>query len=151
MLSESIASLLPEEVSLERFNSQYIQKHSSSPMAVLAHAKVAQISKAPLEEVETILFTVLKQPVELDHQVRGCSPHLNHPFIYHDVQAAFAVLSYLKDLKSSRTEEFRIECNDRFELSTLFKSAEEIAALQRWIAEQEEAQSDDSELPQTVV
>lgn len=61
------------------------------------------------------------------------------------------MLSYLKDLKSSRTEEFRIECNDRFELSTLFKSAEEIAALQRWIAEQEEAQSDDSELPQTVV
>jgi hypothetical protein len=39
-------------------------------MAVLAHARVAQISNAPLEEVETILFAVLRQPVELDHEVR---------------------------------------------------------------------------------
>jgi hypothetical protein len=70
VIAESIASLLPEQVSLELFNSEYLQKHSSSPMAVLAHARVAQISNAPLEEVETILFAVLRQPVELDHEVR---------------------------------------------------------------------------------
>lgn len=41
-------------------------------MDVLAHAKVAQILKAPQEEVEMILFTVLRQPVELDHKVGIC-------------------------------------------------------------------------------
>ncbi|KAJ8597054.1 N-terminal acetyltransferase A, auxiliary subunit [Rhizopogon salebrosus TDB-379] len=133
VIAESIASLLPEQVSLELFNSEYLQKHSSSPMAVLAHARVAQISNAPLEEVETILFAVLRQPVELDHE------------------AAFAVLSYLKDVKSSRAEEFRIACNDRFELSTLFKSAEEIAVLQKELEEPEESRSEDSESPETVV
>ena len=76
VLGESIASLLPEEVSLELFNSQYLQKHSSSAMAVLAHAKVAQISKAPQDEVESILLTVLREPVQLDHMVRVCGPSI---------------------------------------------------------------------------
>jgi hypothetical protein len=61
------------------------------------------------------------------------------------------VLSYLKDVKSSRAEEFRIACNDRFELSTLFKSAEEIAVLQKELEEPEESRSEDSESPETVV
>jgi hypothetical protein len=41
-------------------------------MDVLAHAKVAQILTAPQEEVEMILFTVLRQPVKLDHKVGIC-------------------------------------------------------------------------------
>lgn len=124
VLAESIASLLPEEVSLELFNSQYLQKHSSSPMAIVAHAKVAQILKAPQDEIDSILFTVLKEPAQLDHE------------------AAFSVLSYLKEMKSARVEEFRIACNDRFELSTLFKSDEEIAALQRSFTESGESPAD---------
>ncbi|KAG1732951.1 NMDA receptor-regulated protein 1-domain-containing protein [Suillus lakei] len=130
VLAESIASLLPEEVSLELFNSQYLQKHTSSPMAIVAHAKVAQILKAPQDEVDSILFTVLREPVQLDHE--------------------FAVLSYLKDMKSPRVEEFRIACNDRFELSTLFRSDEEIAALQKSFTESGES-PDDGEPLETVV
>lgn len=133
VLAESITSLLPEEVSLELFNSQYLQQHSSSPMAIMAHAKVAQISNAPQEEVESILFTVLREPVQLDHE------------------AAFVVLSYLKDLKSPRAEEFRIACNDRFELSTLFRSAEEIAALQMSFSESGESRANDGESLEDVV
>lgn len=132
ILAESIASLLPAEVSLELFNSQYLQKHSSSPMAIVAHAKVAQILKAPQDEVDSILFTVLKEPVQLDHE------------------AAFAVLSYLKEMKSPRAEEFRIACNDRFELSTLFRSDEEIAALQRSFTESGESPADGEAL-ETVI
>ncbi|KAG1841873.1 NMDA receptor-regulated protein 1-domain-containing protein [Suillus tomentosus] len=132
ILAESIASLLPAEVSLELFNSQYLQKHSSSPMAIVAHAKVAQILKAPQDEVDSILFTVLKEPVQLDHE------------------AAFAVLSYLKEMKSPRAEEFRIACNDRFELSTLFRSDEEIAALQKSFTESGES-SADGEALETVI
>jgi peptide alpha-N-acetyltransferase len=140
VLAESITSLLPEEVSLELFNSQYLQKHSSSPMAIVAHAKVAQILKAPQDEIDCILFTALKEPVQLDHEVRIHPFHLNHSFTYG--QAAFAVLSYLKEMKTARAEEFRIACNDRFELSTLFKSDEEIAALQRSFTESGESPAD---------
>lgn len=132
VLAESIASLLPAEVSLQLFNSQYLQKHSSSPMAIVAHAKVAQILKAPQDEVDSILFTVLKEPVQLDHE------------------AAFAVLSYLKEMKSPRAEEFRIACNDRFELSTLFRSDEEIATLQRSFTESGESPADGEAL-ETVI
>ncbi|KAG1885401.1 NMDA receptor-regulated protein 1-domain-containing protein [Suillus subluteus] len=132
VLAESIASLLPAEVSLELFNSQYLQKHSSSPMAIVAHAKVAQILKAPQDEVGSILFTALKEPVQLDHE------------------AAFAVLSYLKEMKSPRAEEFRIACNDRFELSTLFRSDEEIAALRRSFTESGESPADGEAL-ETVI
>lgn len=132
VLAESIASLLPGEISLGLFNSQYLQKHSSSSMAIVAHAKVAQILKAPQDEVDSILFTVLKEPVQLDHK------------------AAFAVLSYLKEMNSSRAEEFRIACNDRFELSTLFRSDEEIAALQRSFTESGESPADGEAL-ETVV
>ncbi|KAG2089621.1 NMDA receptor-regulated protein 1-domain-containing protein [Suillus discolor] len=132
ILAESIASLLPAEVSLELFNSQYLQKHFSSPMAIVAHAKVAQILKAPQDEVDSILFTVLKEPVQLDHE------------------AAFAVLSYLKEMKSPRAEEFRIACNDRFELSTLFRSDEEIDALQKSFTESGESPADGEAL-ETVI
>lgn len=132
VLAESIASLIPPGVSLELFNSQYLQKHSSSPMAIVAHAKVAQILKAPQDEVDSILFTVLKEPVQLDHE------------------AAFAVLSYLKEMKSLRAEEFRIACNDKFELSTLFRSDEEIAALQRSFTESGESPAD-SETLETLI
>lgn len=132
VLAESIASLLPAEVSLELFNSQYLQKHSSLPMAIVAHAKVARILKAPQDEIDSILFTVLKEPVQLDHE------------------AAFVVLSYLKEMKSPRSEEFRIACNDRFELSTLFRSDEEIAALQRSFTESGESLADGEAL-ETVI
>lgn len=132
VLAESIASLLPTEVSLELFNSQYLQKHSSLPMAIVAHAKVARILKAPQDEIDSILFTVLKEPVQLDHE------------------AAFVVLSYLKEMKSPRSEEFRIACNDRFELSTLFRSDEEIAALQRSFTESGESLADGEAL-ETVI
>lgn len=132
VLAESIASLLPTEVSLELFNSQYLQKHSSLPMAIVAHAKVARILKAPQDEIDSILFTVLKEPVQLHHE------------------AAFVVLSYLKEMKSPRSEEFRIACNDRFELSTLFRSDEEIAALQRSFTESGESLADGEAL-ETVI
>jgi hypothetical protein len=61
------------------------------------------------------------------------------------------VLSYLKDMKSSRAEEFRIACDDRFKLSTLFKSAEDFTMLQKGLEEPEESQVEDSELPETDV
>jgi hypothetical protein len=51
-------------------------------MAIVAHAKAAQILKAPQDEVDSILFVVLKEPVQLDHKVRVHPFYLNHPFTY---------------------------------------------------------------------
>lgn len=70
VLDESVAVLKPAEVSLDAFNSQYLQHHSSSALAVLASAKVSYILDAPMEEVESLLFTILMDGVQLRLQVR---------------------------------------------------------------------------------
>lgn len=44
-------------------------------------------------------------------------------------QSALAVLSFLNDIRSQRAEEFRVDCDKRFELSTVFKSPKEQAIL----------------------
>lgn len=70
VLDESVAALKPAEVSLDAFNSQYLQHHSSSASAVLASAKVSHILDAPREEVESVLFTTLADGVQLCLEVR---------------------------------------------------------------------------------
>jgi hypothetical protein len=61
--------ILPEEISLETYNSQYLQKHSSSGSAVLAAAKVSRMLGAPREEVEAVLFTTFAAESQLDIKV----------------------------------------------------------------------------------
>lgn len=46
-------------------------------------------------------------------------------------QDALNILSYLRHIKSSRTEEFRIACDKKFGLSTVFKSPDEQATLRQ--------------------
>lgn len=58
LLTESLATLLPDEVALETFNSQYLQRHSTSAQAILASAKVLLKLDAPRGEVESTVFTV---------------------------------------------------------------------------------------------
>ena len=38
-------------------------------------------------------------------------------------QTALSALKFLEELKSSRTDEFRLGCDGRFELSSVFKSS----------------------------
>ena len=70
VVADALKELLPEEVSLETYNSQYLQQHSTSPRAVLAAARAAQILGAPLAEVENTAFAVLSGEVELGIKVR---------------------------------------------------------------------------------
>jgi hypothetical protein len=44
-------------------------------------------------------------------------------------QDALTILSYLEGIKSSRVDEFRIACQAKFPVSTVFKSAEDQAVL----------------------
>lgn len=52
-------------MTLETYNSQYLQQHSTSAKAILASAKVSQKLDSPREEVEAVLFSALKDSVEL--------------------------------------------------------------------------------------
>ena len=77
VLDASVAALKPAEVSLDAFNSQYLQRHSSSGAAILASAKVSRVLDAPREEVENLLFTALTEGVQLGLEVRSmlaCHP-----------------------------------------------------------------------------
>jgi hypothetical protein len=69
VVEESLAVMKPAEVTPEAFNSQYLQLHSSSPLSVLASAKVSRSLDASSDEVENLLFTVLVDGVELRIQV----------------------------------------------------------------------------------
>ena len=72
VLDASVAALKPAEVSLDAFNSQYLQRHSSSAPAILASAKVSRDLDAPRDEVENLLFTTLADGVQLGLEV--CFP-----------------------------------------------------------------------------
>jgi len=111
VLDASVAALKPAEVSLDAFNSQYLQRHASSAAAILASAKVSHVLDAPRDEVENLLFTTLADGVQLG------------------LEDALAIVSYLAQVQSPRADEFRIACDARFVLSKVFKSAEEQGAL----------------------
>ena len=63
---EAIPKIIPDDVSLETFNSQYLQRHSTCSRAILAAAKVLLNLGAPREEVEQTIFTSLRDEVTLD-------------------------------------------------------------------------------------
>ncbi|KAJ7234648.1 NMDA receptor-regulated protein 1-domain-containing protein [Mycena haematopus] len=114
ILTEAAAKLLPDEVSLETFNSQYLQRHSTSALAILAVAKVMVKLQTPREQVEETLLTALDGSASLDIKV----DRTRHPGVLHTIQ-------------SPREEEFRTWCGEKFELSTVFKSASEQAELRK--------------------
>ncbi|KAJ7627570.1 NMDA receptor-regulated protein 1-domain-containing protein [Mycena polygramma] len=113
VLTELASKLLPDEVSLETFNSQYLQHHSTSAPAILAVAKVMFKLQTPREQVEETLFTAFEETATLD------------------IKTALAIVAFLGAVKSPREEEFRTRCGERFTLSTVFKSAAELAELRQ--------------------
>ncbi|KAI6002990.1 NMDA receptor-regulated protein 1-domain-containing protein [Pisolithus albus] len=127
VLHETLIALKPEEISLDVFTSQYLQSHSTSPSAILACAEACEFLGNPTEDVESLLFTVLKDDIRLS------------------VEDALHILSYLQRVKSTRAEEFRIACDNKFELSTVFKSSEEQTALRRQCLLEEKEDCDDVE------
>ncbi|KAI0689172.1 NMDA receptor-regulated protein 1-domain-containing protein [Cytidiella melzeri] len=112
-LTESLAKLLPAEIALETFNSQYLQKHPGNPRAVLAFAKALQVLGGPPEEIENVLFEQLRPESSLD------------------TKTAEQILLFLQGIKSSRAENFRSSCDSKFPSSTVFKTPQEVAALRK--------------------
>ncbi|KAL4251971.1 NMDA receptor-regulated protein 1a [Abortiporus biennis] len=128
VLASSLSKLIPEDVSLETYNSQFLQKHSTSDKAMLAAAKVLHILGSPISEIESTVFGVF------------------NPEVPSHVTVSLDILSFLKEVNSSRAEEFRKACDSKFELSTLFKSAEELAELRKHSFAVVEAEEDKEEV-----
>ncbi|TFK49358.1 N-terminal acetyltransferase A, auxiliary subunit [Heliocybe sulcata] len=109
----SVQELIPDEMSLDTYNSQYLQTHTTSANAILSCARASHRLEAPLAEIEDLVFTLFHADVDLD------------------VKTSLAALAFLEGIKSVRAEEFRTACDSKFELSTVFKSQEELAALRQ--------------------
>lgn len=69
VLTSALDTLLPTELALETFNSQYLQRHSTSPLAILAAARVLVKLSSPKDEVEGAVFSLLAPEVKLDIKV----------------------------------------------------------------------------------
>lgn len=74
MLTAALAKLFPEEAALATFNSQYLQRHSTSAKAILASARVLRIIGSPAEEIDNTVFSVFNPEVDLNVTV---SPNNN--------------------------------------------------------------------------
>lgn len=66
---DAVAKLIPEEVSLETFNSVYLQRNGSDAKAHLAVAQVLKMLDASLGEIESTIFGILREGVEVDIKV----------------------------------------------------------------------------------
>jgi N-alpha-acetyltransferase 15/16, NatA auxiliary subunit len=66
-------ALLPDDLPLDRYNAEYIQKNPSSAAAAVAFAKVSKLLGASQEEFEELLNGVTKPEIELTIPV-------SHPF-----------------------------------------------------------------------
>jgi N-alpha-acetyltransferase 15/16, NatA auxiliary subunit len=71
LFNDAWCQLLPEELSLETYNSQYLQRHSTSVPSILAAAKVLHKLQSPMGEIEATIFTALGAEVKLEIKVFG--------------------------------------------------------------------------------
>ncbi|KAH9849573.1 NMDA receptor-regulated protein 1a [Lenzites betulinus] len=113
VVSSSLAKFIPEDVPPERFNSQYLQAHSTRGDAILGAAKASQLLGAPREEVEAAVFGVLNPDVALQ------------------LETAIAVDAFLAEIQSPRVDEFRAAAKAKFPLSTVFAPHAELPALRK--------------------
>lgn len=71
VIAEALTSLIPEEITLEVFNSEYLQQYPANAKVILASAKVSHQLQAPRTEVEDAIFGILNPEVSLDIKVSG--------------------------------------------------------------------------------
>ncbi|KAF9527491.1 NMDA receptor-regulated protein 1-domain-containing protein [Crepidotus variabilis] len=115
VFSETLTQLVPEGLSLETLNSQYLQKHGSDGKALLAVAKAMNILNAPQEELDSTVFGIVAEGVKVD------------------VKTALSTVHFLATIKSQRVTEFKEACQKRFQQSTAFSSPTEIAELKKTV------------------
>jgi len=113
VVSGALESLITGEMALETYNAQYLQRHSCNASAVLGAARGLQILGSPRDEIEGVVFSTLNPETDLP------------------LKTALDVWSFLKDIDSPRANEFRIACDEKFDMSTVFKTPDQLAVIQR--------------------
>jgi peptide alpha-N-acetyltransferase len=113
VVSSALGSLITREMALEVYNAQYLQRHSYNASAVLGAARGLQILGSPRDEVEGVAFSTLNPETDLP------------------LKTALDVWSFLKDINSPRANEFRIACDEKFDMSTVFKTPDQLAVIQQ--------------------
>ena len=68
-ISDALATIATDEMTLEAYNVQYLQRHSGNAGAVLGAAKGLQILGGSRDEVEGIVFGILNPEVDLSLKV----------------------------------------------------------------------------------
>ncbi|KAH9990949.1 NMDA receptor-regulated protein 1-domain-containing protein [Russula compacta] len=111
VVSVALETLITKEVTLEAYNTQYLQRHSANARAVLGAARGLQILGSPRDEIEGVVLGTLNPEVDLP------------------LKTALDVWSFLKDINSLRADEFRLACEERFNLSTVFKTPDQLAVM----------------------
>ncbi|EIN08866.1 N-terminal acetyltransferase A auxiliary subunit [Punctularia strigosozonata HHB-11173 SS5] len=133
------SDLIPDGTSLETYNSNFLQRHSTSPTAILAASRVYRAMKSPQDVVDSTLFALF------------------NPDVRPDVQTYYDALEFVQSVNSPRVYEFRQKCQATFPLSTLFLVPDELAKvrskgvvgdLTAHDAEKEEADADKPGLSQ---
>jgi len=125
VISDALATLATDEMTSEAYNAQYLQRHSGNAGAVLGAAKALQILGGPRDEVEGIVFGTLNPDIDLP------------------IKTALDVWSFLQDTSSPRVDEFRLACDRRFNLSTVFKTPDELAVMSLQRSNKTHAETDD--------
>jgi len=114
LVASSISDLIPADQSLEAYNTGFLQQQAASAPRILAAARsFVSIRGAESAQVdaEELIFQLTRE--EVDATISTC----------------IDALAFLDDvLNSSRTEEFRAACQAHFPLSTVFKSAKDLAS-----------------------
>ena len=131
MFVDAVSKLVPDELSLDTFNSLYLQRHFTDPQANLAAAKVSHKLKAPCDEVEILVFGLLAAQVQLNIPV-SASPS-KYLIIEKSSQTALSAIDFLTSFHSSRIDEFKVACQSKFELSTVFKNSAELVILSKQV------------------
>jgi len=112
VIGGALETLITSEMTLEAYNTQYLQRHSVKAQAVLGAARGLQILGSPSDEIEGVILGILNPETDLS------------------LKTALDAWSFLKDIHSPRAEEFRSACDTNFDLSTVFKTPDELAAIQ---------------------
>ncbi|KAI9511423.1 NMDA receptor-regulated protein 1-domain-containing protein [Russula earlei] len=111
VVSDALETLITREMTLETYNAQYLQQNHLNARAILGAAWGLQILGSPRDEIEGVVFGTLNPQVVLP------------------LKTALDVLSFLKDISSPRANEFRLACEKIFDLSTVFKTPDQLAIM----------------------
>ncbi|KAG8906738.1 hypothetical protein FRB99_006229 [Tulasnella sp. 403] len=116
VLTQLQATVIPAQVSLERYNSDYLQAHPESAEALLSHCRA-------LYKIRGV-----GAKCDIEELIMGLArPDLTVP-----LTVALQVEEFLQHtLRSQRLSDFRHEMDQRFPFSSTFKSEEEKAMLRK--------------------